>query len=90
MYIDDKVVGFTLGEERCRTLFVHIEKADRKYSGIYQTLFHEFLLAYGQDVIQINREEDMGIPGLEKSKLAYQPDGYATKWTVIIDDTMDK
>lgn len=90
MYIDDKPVGFTLGEERYRTLFVHIEKADRKYSGIYQTLFHEFLLAYGQDVSQINREEDMGIPGLEKAKLAYQPDGYATKWTVAIDERIDE
>ena len=52
---------------------VHIEKAIDKYRGIYaainqmcaQKVF--FLCKY------INREEDMGLPGLRRSKMAYCP-----------------
>ena len=84
LYVATNVVGFTLGEERFGTLFVHIEKADRTFDGVYQMLFHEFLLAYGQDCFLVNREEDMDDEGLRKSKLAYHPDGYANKFSIEV------
>lgn len=84
LYVDDNIVGFCLGEERNDVLYDHIEKADKSYDGIYQILFHEFLLAYGQDAFYVNKEEDMGDEGLRQAKLAYQPDLLESKFTIII------
>lgn len=74
--VDDKIIGFTIGEVIRDTLYVHIEKADRSFDGVYETLNMSFardILKHYPEVKYINREEDVGDEGLRKAKLSYHP-----------------
>jgi RimJ/RimL family protein N-acetyltransferase len=71
--VDGKVIAFSIGEVIGNTLIVHIEKALKKYEGIYPTMAREFAMAFANGVKFINREEDCGDEGLRISKLQYQP-----------------
>ncbi len=71
---DGKMVGFTIGEKlNTDTFVVHIEKALKGVQGAYPTIANEFAKANTSDFKYINREEDLGIEGLRKSKLSYNP-----------------
>ena len=52
---------------------VHFEKADISYNGIYPTINQMFAEYAFSDVNFINRQDDMGLPGLRKSKKSYHP-----------------
>ena len=82
--IEDKIVAYTFGEILNKNTFVvHFEKALSNYSGIYQTinkLFAENEL-YGKYEF-INREQDLGLPGLRKAKLSYLPVDYIKKFDI--------
>lgn len=73
LYVDDNPAAMTLGSEISPLCFdVNFEKALRGYVGSYAVINNEFaktLTAYKY----INREEDLGIEGLRKSKLSYNP-----------------
>ncbi len=72
--VDGRVVGFSVAEHVGDTMYVHIEKADIRYDGVYQMLVSSFAAHFSHgDVIYINREDDAGNEGLRKSKLSYQP-----------------
>ncbi|MBE5734449.1 MAG: GNAT family N-acetyltransferase [Clostridiales bacterium] len=72
--VDGKVVAFSVGEVVNKTLIVHVEKALRKYEGVYPTMAQEFAKAFAVGGVKlINREEDCGDIGLRISKLQYQP-----------------
>ncbi|WP_264174031.1 DUF2156 domain-containing protein [Clostridium estertheticum] len=74
VYVDDKIVAFSLGEKLNDDLAViHIEKADTSYSGVYSFINKAFVDRSFSDVKIINREQDLGIEGLRKSKLSYHP-----------------
>jgi len=81
---DGRIIGFSLGERVCDTLFVHTEKADRDFPGAYQMLVREFARAFGAEVKYINREEDDGDEGLRTSKLSYHPVCLLDKYTVRV------
>ncbi len=63
-------IGGPLGRN---TVTVHVEKANVAYRGAYQAINNEFCKHMASHVKYINREEDMGIPGLRKAKLSYKP-----------------
>ena len=73
LYVDRKPVAMTLGSEISPVCFdVNFEKALTAYDGSYAVINNEFakrLTAY----TYINREEDLGLEGLRKSKLSYHP-----------------
>jgi len=74
VYVDEKIVAFSLGEKLNDDLAViHIEKADVGYSGVYSFINKTFVDRNFNDVKIINREQDLGIAGLRKSKLSYHP-----------------
>lgn len=74
VYVDEKIVAFSLGEKLNDDLAViHIEKADVHYSGVYSFINKTFVDRNFSDVKIINREQDLGIEGLRKSKLSYHP-----------------
>ena len=74
VYVDGKIVAFSLGEKLNDNLAViHIEKADMAYSGVYSFINKTFVDRCFSDVKIINREQDLGIAGLRKSKLSYYP-----------------
>lgn len=72
--VDGKTAGVTIGEGiNSNTFCVHIEKADTQYKGIYAGICSLFAEYASKDFEFINREEDLGIEGLRKSKLSYHP-----------------
>ena len=84
--VEGKIAGISMGEIVRDTLFVHIEKADLRYPGVYQKLVNCFAREFvTEDVRYINREEDVGDPGLRKSKLAYRPVALQEKYTVRVE-----
>jgi len=68
-----EVIGLSLGEKQGDTIYQHIEKALRDYSGIYQALTSAYLTKFGEDAVYVNREEDDGNPGLREAKLQLHP-----------------
>ncbi len=59
-----------------------IEKGDRNIPYIYRVLFRESVRHCAMDYRYVNREEDLGVEGLRKAKMAYQPDILLKKYTV--------
>lgn len=72
--IDEKVKSFTVGEALSEdTAVIHIEKADPSIPGLYQMINREYLAHAWANIQYVNREEDMGIPGLRAAKESYRP-----------------
>ena len=73
LYADSKPVAMTLGSEISPLCFdINFEKALRGYNGSYAVINNEFARTL-TDYKYINREEDLGLEGLRKSKLSYYP-----------------
>ncbi len=74
LIIDGRLQALSIGGALGRkTVTVHVEKANVEYRGAYQAINNEFCRHMASHVKYINREEDMGIPGLRKAKLSYKP-----------------
>lgn len=72
--INGNVEAFTFGEAlNDDTVLIHVEKANQDINGIYQVINQEFLQNNWSHMKYVNREEDLGIPGLRKSKQSYYP-----------------
>ncbi len=73
--IDGVPIAFTIGEPISKyTYDIHFEKADDAIQGAYQMINKEFVSRNLSGYQYVNREEDLGIEGLRKSKLSYYPD----------------
>ncbi|MDY6932803.1 MAG: GNAT family N-acetyltransferase [Spirochaetota bacterium] len=84
IYLDGVLQGFTIVEIFKRTAYVHFEKASRK-RGAYQALIHLFGQAVLQEYVDcINREQDLGIPGLRAMKKKYNPINYIEKCDITL------
>lgn len=82
LYAEDKVVAFTYGMPiNADTFGTHVEKADATVEGAYAMINREFARYIPEQYTYINREEDLGIPGLRRAKLSYNP-------TIILDKHM--
>lgn len=79
---EGKVCAFSFGERIGDTLFVHIEKADRNVRGAYQMMVSEFVRHFADTAKFVNREEDVGDPGLRFAKESYHPYALLAKYTV--------
>jgi len=74
LLVDNEIVAFTYGSPINHHAFgVHVEKADVRYEGIFSVVNQEFASRLPEQFLYINREEDLGIPGLRQSKLSYNP-----------------
>jgi hypothetical protein len=72
--IEGKIAAFTIGEIVHEELsIVHFEKCDISYNGIFPAINQAFAEYAFKNVKYINRQDDMGLPGLRKSKLSYHP-----------------
>lgn len=74
IWVNNQMVGFSYGAPvRSDVFAIHIEKADKQFDGSYSILNQEFARHIPEQYTYLNREEDLGFPGLRKSKLSYQP-----------------
>ena len=81
--VNGRVVAFTLGEPLTADTFdVHFEKAYADIQGAYAMINREFVRRELSAFTYVNREEDMGIPGLRKAKLSYHPESLVEKGIV--------
>lgn len=85
LYVGEQVIGFSCGEIVGDTLIIHIEKADIEFDGAYQKLVSEYAKMYVTESVQyINREEDLGDPGMRQSKENYHPVKLLEKYLVKV------
>ena len=83
VYIDNKLEAFTMGEYINKDMaLIHIEKANPSVRGLYPFINQQFIANEFVDVMFVNREEDLGIEGLRKSKLSYHPIRFVEKYTI--------
>jgi uncharacterized protein len=73
--VDDRPVAFSIYEAISpTTVAVHFERALRSYKGLYQVVNCETAKIVANQGFQfINREEDLGDPGLRDAKTSYHP-----------------
>ena len=84
IFIDGRLQAMSMGtlNPRENMAVISVEKADPEFPGIYQVINQEFLLHEFPEAELINREDDMGHPGLRQAKESYQPIGFARKYTI--------
>ena len=74
IFVENEMVAFTYGSPINQYIFgIHVEKADIRFDGIFSVINQEFATRLPEQYIYINREEDLGQPGLRQSKLSWQP-----------------
>ena len=72
--LDDNIEALAVYEEMSPdTAIIHYEKASPDYDGIYKAINQETAKKLQNDYKFINRESDMGLPGLRKAKMSYRP-----------------
>ena len=91
LYLDEEVVGMTIGSRLSKNTFdIHFEKALEDIDGAYPAInqaFAAYLWEKYPELEYLNREDDMGIPGLRKAKLSYQPHHLVVKfWARLWED----
>lgn len=84
LMVDGKPIAMTLGSLLSENTFdIHFEKALNGYDGAYPYInqsFAQHLRSKYPQLQYLNREDDMGIPGLRKAKLSYHPDHMVEKY----------
>ena len=85
IFIDGELEAFSVGSlnRRDNMAVIHIEKANPEIDGLYQAINKEFLCRAFPEAAIINREDDVGLEGLRKSKLSYYPSGFAKKFLIM-------
>ena len=87
LHVNGQIVAFTFGMPINKETFgVHVEKADTSIDGAYAMINYEFANRIPEQYIYINREEDLGIEGLRKAKLSYQPVTILEKYMACLKD----
>lgn len=83
--VNEKTVAFTFGMPINENTFgVHVEKADSNIEGAYAVINQQFARHIPEQYTYLNREEDLGIEGLRKAKLSYQPVLILAKYTATL------
>jgi hypothetical protein len=81
--VEGAVRAFAVGERLNRqTVVCHFEKADHFMEGLSQLVNREFARLLFTDCFHINREQDLGEPGLRNAKLSYHPVELVKKFRV--------
>lgn len=84
VFIDGTLEAFTIGSYNPveHMAVIHIEKANPEIKGLYQFINQQFLLHEFPDASLVNREDDLGDPGLRQAKLSYCPVDFARKYRI--------
>ncbi len=89
---DGRILAFTMGSFILPDTFdVNFEKAYHTDQGAYPTINREFARLIRErhpKVRYLNREDDMGLPGLRKAKESYRPDILLEKSVATLEGTL--
>lgn len=79
-----RILAMTMGSRLSQVTFdIHFEKALEEVDGAYPAInqaFAAYLREKYPDLLYLDREDDMGLPGLRKAKLSYNPHHLVTKF----------
>jgi hypothetical protein len=80
--VEGKTIAYTVAEDLGNgTVVIHFEKGLDSYKGVYQAINQQFL-ANTSGFETVNREQDMGSPGIRQAKESYNPVGFLKKYKV--------
>ncbi len=90
-----EVLAVTMGSRMGQDTFdIHFEKAREDVEGAYAAVNQEFARYLRQKyphIAYLDREDDMGLEGLRKAKLSYNPDHMRAKhWAYLTEDFRDE
>lgn len=88
IFIDGQLEAFSMGayNPKEKMACIDIEKGNPEIPGIYQMINQEFLLHEFPEAELVNREDDVGIPGLRRAKESYNPVAYERKFMLLQKD----
>ncbi len=82
--VDGQICAYCIGSRMSEdAIDVLVEKADYAFDGAYQMINRCFANQVADSVMYLNREDDMGLEGLRKSKLSYCPEMLIEKYSVV-------
>jgi hypothetical protein len=82
--VGGNIEAFSIGEKLNReTAVIHIEIVNPRYDGLSQLLNRESIKNEWSGFPFINREQDLGIPGLRRAKMSYHPDHLVEKSVIL-------
>jgi hypothetical protein len=82
--IDGAIEAISVFEQmNANTAVIHFEKGSPDYDGVYKAVNMEAAKRLQPKVSFIDREEDLGIPGLRKAKQSYHPHHFIEVYHVI-------
>lgn len=85
IYIDETLQAFTIGEKVTNDMvLIHTEKANSSIRGLYTLINQQFLINEFNNEHFVNREDDMGIANIRKTKMSYHPCRFIEKYTAKI------
>jgi uncharacterized protein len=84
VFVDQRLEAFSIASciNNNTEAIIHVEKANYDMRGLYPFINQLFLVDYLPDVTIVNREDDLGIEGLRKSKMSYEPLRLENKYTI--------
>ncbi|MFA6498947.1 MAG: phosphatidylglycerol lysyltransferase domain-containing protein [Desulfurivibrionaceae bacterium] len=83
--IKGTIEAFTVGEAlNPSTAVCHFEKAMPQFHGLAQLINQWFARDNLTDFSYVNREQDLGIPGLRRAKESYSPDHMIEKVRIVL------
>jgi hypothetical protein len=81
--IGGRIEAFSIGEMlNDDTVVVHVEKGNPEFRGIYVALVSNFCRLIFPKATYVNREQDLGLPGLRHSKQSLKPVNFVHKYNI--------
>jgi hypothetical protein len=85
--VNGRVEAFSIGEMLNEdTIVVHVEKGNPEIRGIYVAICSNFCRELFPEATYVNREQDLGLPGLRHSKLSLKPANFVHKFSLEPND----
>ncbi len=87
IFIDGQMEAFIIASKlKHSTIQIHVEKANKEIRGLYPAILKEMLEHHFPDEKYVNREEDMGLENLRKSKQSLHPLKMIHKYRITLKD----
>lgn len=83
--VDDNVAAFSIFSRLNRDTYnIHFEKSNIAFKGAAQVINQETAGFLADKALYINREQDLGVPGLRQAKLSYAPHHLLTHYLLTL------